>query len=71
MNATGQFTPTSPPDSSRLVRWSWLMLPTMLLSGIVAGVFQFVLLSAAGLEGSEPLAEQGSPASLRSSSAVC
>jgi hypothetical protein len=59
MNATERLTPTSSPGTDRWVMWSWLMLPMLLVSTVAAVVFEVWVLSTAGLEGSEPMSEQG------------
>jgi hypothetical protein len=45
--------------ADRLVRLSWWMLPLLVVSLVAAAIVGMILLFGAGLEGSEPLSEQG------------
>ena len=52
--------PATPDDRGRrLANWSLLMIPALLLSAIVAGVFGMFMLGRRDLEGSEPMSVQG------------
>ena len=60
MNTTEQVQePVQSPDARRWTRTSWLMLPLLVPSGVLAFVAAVVLLGTADLEGSEPMSEQG------------
>ncbi len=46
-------------SSSRWSRWSWVMLPLVVVSFVATFALSVVLLGLSDLEGSEPMSEQG------------
>ncbi|MGE5227551.1 MAG: hypothetical protein ACM3OO_11815 [Planctomycetaceae bacterium] len=58
-DAAGQPVPARPDRGHQLAVWSLAMIAFLVISAAVGGIVGWVLLSSQGLEGSEPMSEQG------------